>query len=1016
RYSRIQQITTLLLILLSFPFLYYSLDLPKIIVNEAIGGDKDIYTLFEVDFLGFAFEGIQLNQINYLLSLCFIFLALVCVNGGFKLKINTYKGVMAERLLRRIRYILLERSLRFPLKQFRKTSSGEIVTMVTAEVEPLGGFFGDAFALLAFQGGTFLTIMFFMFVQDPYLGLAAFISIPVQGYIIPKLQKKVNLLGKERVKHVRALSNRINEIVGGVEDIHIHDHSKFILADVSKRLSDIFWIRFEIYKRKFFMKFLNNFIGMLTPFFFYSVGGYMVLTGDLTLGALVAALAAYKDLAAPWKELLNYYQRMADSKIKYEQILSQFIPSGLLDEKKFKDTPEETTPLVGDFQLVNVTLSEDDINPIENATLTIRENETTLITSANGASRDSIARLLTRLEPPTKGKISIGSQDIQTLHEAEIGSAIGYLNPSPTFFDQSIADNLFLGLKQVPDLSESESQLSQDDIDEAMASGNSVSNVLGNWSRYPASKDDTYESLRHEAVELLHAVEMSDDLFNLGLRQIISVEKNKVLTEKIMEARHGLWKLLEERGLADLVKPYNFDAYNEYSTVHENLLFGRPASERFNEVNFMSQPEVISLFKQHSLYDPFLNIGLRSAEILVDMFKGIDPGHAFFEQFSFVDEDTLPILKDIVNQAMDGEVSSLNKEHKDILLTIPLRLVPQRHRLGLIDNRIRAKLINLRKDLFEKHKDLFATEIQAFDPERYNENLSIQDNILFGSVAFGRADATTKIESILKELTHDLGLFEHIVRASFAFQVGQNGSRLSMSQRQKIAFVRNLLKHPKALVVNDGLNALDSKSLESICSRLDQISGGITTIWISANEPQALKYRDHFEIRNGRFLAANSSHVGEEADEQANTNMGAEAMVLKNLPMFSELDNSQLKLLAFTAERKHYKPGEKLFSQGDDGDTAYVILNGEADVVLEDEDGSESILFSIGKNKLVGELALLSDTQRTATIRAKKDLTALQLNADVFAELARQDANFSYQLSRDLSQRLVDTTAELNAR
>src|SRR3546814_7980036 len=80
------------------------------------------------------------------------------------------------------------------------------------------------------------------------------------------------------------------------------------ISDWSSDVCSSDLIRFEIYQRKFFIKFLNNFINQLTPFFFYAIGGYLVIRGNLSFGALIAVLAAYKDLAGPWKELLDYYQ------------------------------------------------------------------------------------------------------------------------------------------------------------------------------------------------------------------------------------------------------------------------------------------------------------------------------------------------------------------------------------------------------------------------------------------------------------------------------------------------------------------------------------------------------------------------------------------------------------------------------------------------------------------------------------------------------------------------------------
>src|ERR1043165_6889215 len=144
RHSLGMQVALLVLTLVSFPFLYYSLDLPKTIVNRAIGGKKfpqDLYGIWE------------LNQIPYLLTLCGIFLALVFINGAFKYYINVYKGQLGERMLRRLRYELYHRLLRFPIGHFKKVNPGELIPMVTSEVEQLGGFIGDAFVLPVFQGG-----------------------------------------------------------------------------------------------------------------------------------------------------------------------------------------------------------------------------------------------------------------------------------------------------------------------------------------------------------------------------------------------------------------------------------------------------------------------------------------------------------------------------------------------------------------------------------------------------------------------------------------------------------------------------------------------------------------------------------------------------------------------------------------------------------------------------------------------------------------------------------------------
>src|SRR5271167_2090962 len=350
RHSLRQQIILLLLTLLSFPFLYYSLELPKIITNKAI----------KAKYVPQTFFGVQLDQIRYLMLLCAAYLVMVLITGGFKYFINTYKGRLGERMLRRFRYQLYQRMLLFPLSYFNKNSSAQIIPMITAECESLGGFVGDAVATPAFQGGTLLTNILFMFMQDPVLGVAAVALYPVQGYVIPKLQRKVNLLNRRRVRTVRQVADRVQESASGITDILANDAVKLQLTGFAHLLGVIYDIRFEIYQRKFFSKFLNNFLMQLTPFFFFSIGGYLVIHGSLSVGALLAVLIAYKDLSSPFNELLTFYQSFQDSKIKYDQIVEQFQPAGMMDARLQLDEPETVPPFSGDVVAANLSLTEDD--------------------------------------------------------------------------------------------------------------------------------------------------------------------------------------------------------------------------------------------------------------------------------------------------------------------------------------------------------------------------------------------------------------------------------------------------------------------------------------------------------------------------------------------------------------------------------------------------------------------------------------------------------------------------------
>ena len=176
RYSKWAQLRIAPLVLATMVVYFFSLDLPKTIINQAIQGKsfpspdaKAPIFRFAVtlpQFLGGEtlrlFDGIELERMPYLFALSLVFVSLIVLNGALKFQINTMKGWMGERMLRRLRYVLLDRVLRFPLARFRRVKSAELATMIKDEVEPLGGFIGEAFISPLFLGGQALTAVVFI--------------------------------------------------------------------------------------------------------------------------------------------------------------------------------------------------------------------------------------------------------------------------------------------------------------------------------------------------------------------------------------------------------------------------------------------------------------------------------------------------------------------------------------------------------------------------------------------------------------------------------------------------------------------------------------------------------------------------------------------------------------------------------------------------------------------------------------------------------------------------------------
>jgi CRP/FNR family transcriptional regulator, cyclic AMP receptor protein len=137
-----------------------------------------------------------------------------------------------------------------------------------------------------------------------------------------------------------------------------------------------------------------------------------------------------------------------------------------------------------------------------------------------------------------------------------------------------------------------------------------------------------------------------------------------------------------------------------------------------------------------------------------------------------------------------------------------------------------------------------------------------------------------------------------------------------------------------------------------------------------------------------------------------------EVELLRRVPLFSGIDPAKLKLLAYTSDVVTYHPGQILFRRGDLGDAAYVIIEGNANVTVSTET-SEVAVASFKDGDFFGEIAILCDTPRTATVTASSELKTLRIRKEPFFELLRQFPEMAIQMTRALAERLARTTAEL---
>ena len=873
RHSRPEQLVILALVVLAQLFYFLSLTVPKSVINNGIQGNafKNTTTIpflvWEFDLSAILpgkvirfFDGFQVDQLQYLVVMSFVFLGAVVVNGQFKKTINTQKGRMGERMLRRLRYELYDRILRFPPAHFRKVKQAELATMVKDEVEPLGGFIGDAFVPPMFLGGQALTAIIFIMMQNWLLGIVVVVLLAVQMAIIPRLRKPVLVLGRQRQLSARLLAGRIAETADGVHEIHVHGAANYERADISERLGRIFKIRFDLYQKKFVAKFWNNLLSQATPFAIYLIGGYFAITGQMDVGAVVGVLLAYKDLPSPIKELIDWDQQRQDVQIKYEQVIDQFQPEGMM-KPELQAIPDGPPPPLGkELTLTGVTYSEDGrVKLLDGVTLSVPTSTKLAVIGGSGSGKDVLGQVLARLATPTGGSVRIDGQDFFQVPEYVLGARTAYIGQDTYLFPLSVRDNLLFGLKFRPvapaAYDDATKALREAFWAESVRAGNPPFDPNADWVDYELAGATGPADLLPRMVDALRQVEIDEDIYSLGLRGTIDVAQRPDLAEKILTARHTLHGRLQNATYAGLVEPFNVDLYNKNLSVAENLLFGTPLGKQFDGDNIAADPYVQSVLQATGLELDLQRMGLAIAETMVELFSGLSPDNPLFEQYSFISADELPNVRLLLQRLGGKGIEAVPEADRPRLMTLPFRYIEARHRLGLIDGAVEERLLGARHAFASGLPANLRGAVEFYDFERYNSAATLQDNILFGRLVYGQAQADTRIGTLITEVLNELGLRDSAIGVGLEYNVGVAGKRLPATQRQKLGIARALIKRPQLLVVNEAVAVFDGRTQDRIRDNILAAADGRGVVWIANRPAQAEPFEQVVVMQAGKIVA-----------------------------------------------------------------------------------------------------------------------------------------------------------------
>jgi len=349
---------------------------------------------------------------------------------------------------------------------------------------------------------------------------------------------------------------------------------------------------------------------------------------------------------------------------------------------------------------------------------------------------------------------------------------------------------------------------------------------------------------------------------------------------------------------------------------------------------------------------------------------------------------------------------------KSTVLNLLLRFYDPRQGSVTIDG---YDLRTVPQDSLRQHMSVVLQESFLF-------NTTIRENIRFGK----RSATDEEVEAAAKaaEMHEIIMSFPE----NYDMVVGEKGSKLSGGQRQRLAIARAILSDPPILLLDEATSALDPATSSSINSSLEQISKGRTVISVTHRLESAPKAGSIFVFQEGRLVESGRhedllileglyaqlwrKQTGFVLDETGNR-AEADPERLRDIPILSNLDEDSLKAVAGLFITERYPQDRWIVHEGDPGDKFYIIVRGRATVFRKGDLGEERRVAVLEDGDYFGEIALVRNVPRTASVRSISDCILLSLAAEQFLRLMEQSPQMREEIEKVMSERFSTHDASI---
>lgn len=355
---------------------------------------------------------------------------------------------IGQRVVVDVREVMFRKFQRMPMAYFDKHQTGETMSYLTNDVGAIQSALVDNLIEMFTEGAILVGSIGMMLYLDWKLTLLTLVTVPLVGSAMRIFGKKIKSTGTVIQEKLADITSLLQESISSIRVVKSFVREKYEID------------RFRVENELNFKATMDNvrLTSLLTPTveflaavavtFIVWFGGYEVVNGIMSAGALVAFLTYAVNLANPVKRLSRIYGRLQKAMAAIDRIFAVLDLPETVNDKP--NAPK--IHIKGNVSVENVTFSYDGVhNALENVSFDVKSGQMIAFVGPSGAGKSTIANLIPRFYDVTAGAIKIDGFDIRDVKIDSLREQIGIVPQETLLFSTTVLENIRYGRLEATD-------------------------------------------------------------------------------------------------------------------------------------------------------------------------------------------------------------------------------------------------------------------------------------------------------------------------------------------------------------------------------------------------------------------------------------------------------------------------------------------------------------------------------------------------------------------------------------